>query len=381
MPRRIPRFFQRFASRFLPCSCRQGRGRRQDRLDGDSHSSEDDTDINRLYLKAAIRRLDPKTTLPQVVITDYSGGAHCCTSTAVATEGPDGKWQVVSAGQMDGDMGFNFLDLDHDGSSVLVDDADGFLYQFASHAGSVSPTRIQKLTGTNLQDETKDPRYRGFLMRELKGMEHADVRSMYERNGYFAGWVAQKALVGQLMDGWRTMLAAYDHKATEGRSLCAVDERVWTKNSYGSRDCPDGQERLVAFPEALALHLVKLGYITPEQSAALGYDPAKVKSDSKAATTRYEEQMNTGWLVITRAGKCALARAPRSPADLIAADRADGTEDNVIVVKSDSDNKALVVRVGKPRGNGLESVVTFYRGSAKCTALQQEQQKELERLK
>jgi hypothetical protein len=177
------------------------------------------------------------------------------------------------------------------------------------------------------------------------------------------------------------MLAAYDQKSTDGRSLCAVDERVWTKNSYGSRDCPDGEERLVAFPEALALHLVKLGYITPEQSAALGYDPAKVDAERKAATTRYEEKMNTGWLVITRAGKCALARAPRSPADLIASDRANGTEDDVNVLEADSETKPLVVRVGKPQGNGLQSTITFYRGSAKCAELQQKQQKELERLK
>jgi hypothetical protein len=121
--------------------------------------------------------------------------------------------------------------------------------------------------------------------------------------------------------------------------------------------------------------------VTPEQSAALGFDPAKVEAERKAATSAYERQMDTGWFVITRAGQCTLANAPSSPAELIAADRADGTEDNVSVLESNGANKPIVVRVGKPRANGLESVVTFYRGSAKCTALQQHQKDELERLK
>nr|WP_294543208.1 hypothetical protein [uncultured Rhodopila sp.] len=40
---------------------------------------------------------------------------------------------------------------------------------------------------------------------------------------------------------------------------------------------------MVSFPEALALHLVELGYIAPEQSAALGYPPAKVEAGATAA--------------------------------------------------------------------------------------------------
>ena len=64
--------------------------------------------------------------------------------------GADGIWKSVSAGQIDGDGGYRFLDLTHDGSSVLVAWADGFNYHFSSYAGSNPPTRIQKLTDASL---------------------------------------------------------------------------------------------------------------------------------------------------------------------------------------------------------------------------------------
>jgi hypothetical protein len=229
-----------------------------------------------LNVRVAIRRLDAATASPQVVITDYIGGSHCCTETGIATQAPGGSWQVVIPGEIDGDAGFAFLDLDGDGTSVLVDGADGFVYQYASYAGSFTPTRIRKLTGTTLRDVTRDPRYRGFLLQELRRMEQAGEPGLAERNGYLAAWVAQKALVGQVMGAWPVMLASYDHQAREGRSLCAVQEHIYTANSVTGPACPAARERVVAFPAALALHLVELGYIAPEQSAALGYDPAHI---------------------------------------------------------------------------------------------------------
>jgi hypothetical protein len=64
--------------------------------------------IDWLHIVAGIRTLDPATALPQVVITGYSGGAHCCTSTAIATTGADGTWKFVITGQIDGGTGYNF---------------------------------------------------------------------------------------------------------------------------------------------------------------------------------------------------------------------------------------------------------------------------------
>ena len=87
-----------------------------------------DTSIDGLDIKVAIRKLDPATALPQLVLSGFTGGAHCCTVTIVLTEA-GGNWKAVSLGQMDGDGGFDYLDINHDGSTELVDIGDGFLYQ------------------------------------------------------------------------------------------------------------------------------------------------------------------------------------------------------------------------------------------------------------
>lgn len=341
------------------------------------------TEVDELQLRMAIRRLDPTTALPQVVISGYTGGAHCCTATAVATVGAAGRWQLVDLGSIDGDGGFDFLDLNHDGSAVFVDIAGEFLYRFASYAGSNAPTRIRRLTGTAVEDVTRDSRYHSFLLGELKAMERAHAQDpSQEVNGYLAGWVAQKALVGEFEDAWPVMLASYDHGSTDGLSRCAVDERVWDKQSGL---CPDDQEILDPFPEVLALFLVEQGYITSAQSTALGYDPVKIAANRKtatnAATDRYEQQMSERWFIINREGICVLARAPASPAELITGDRAKGLEDDITALETDQGGKPLAVRVSQPRGGGLVSTLTFYRGSAKCEAVRQRQHEQLENLR
>jgi hypothetical protein len=124
-----------------------------------------------------------------------------------------------------------------------------------------------------------------------------------------------------------------------------------------------------------------LGYVTPEQSAAVGFDPAQVETLRKEATVNYADQMVHGWFVITHSGNCALARAPSSPADMITADRARSLEDNVAVLENDSDNKPDVVRVEEPEANGLVSMLTFYRGTERCEVTRQKQKAQLENLK
>jgi hypothetical protein len=132
-----------------------------------------DTRIKDLSIKVVIRKLDPATALPQVVLSGFTGGGHCCTVTSVVTEAADGSRKVARLGQIDGDRGYDYLDIDHDGTTEFVDIADGFLYRYASYTDSFAPLRIQifRFRGDKLEDVTKDPRYRDFLLNELKAME------------------------------------------------------------------------------------------------------------------------------------------------------------------------------------------------------------------
>jgi hypothetical protein len=209
-----------------------------------------------------VRRLDSTTTLPQIVIMSYTGGAHCCTITKLLTIDVSGTWHIVDGGMLDGDAPYRFIDLNGDGNSELVSVDNSFLYAFACYACSYAPTRISTLTGLDLRDTTRDPRYQDFLRAELRDMEKfARAQHDMPPNGYLAGWVAQKALVGELDAAWRTMLASYDRTSDDGLIQCRTAEPI--------EKCPESEQFRVSFPAALAQHLVRQGYLTADQGRRL----------------------------------------------------------------------------------------------------------------
>jgi hypothetical protein len=210
-----------------------------------------------------LMKIDASTTAPQVVFTYFTGGAHCCTATKIATNGADGNWRVVDAGVLDMD-GYAFNDLDGDGGRELVSIDNSFLYAFCAYACSNAPTRIKKLVGNDLRDVTSDSRYQNFLRRQLQHMEanaRANGEEVLRSNGYLAGWVAAKALVGEFPDAWQKMLTAYDPKSDWTMEECL--------RPIPLNQCPKAETRQVDFPEALAAHLVTYGYITSKEKGKL----------------------------------------------------------------------------------------------------------------
>jgi hypothetical protein len=247
-----------------------------------------DADLKRLRIKAEIIRLSPGTDQPQIFITGYTGGLHCCTAGAVATD-DGGKWRFSFLDAREGEM-WLLLNLTQGGPPVFVGAAPGFEYTWASFAGSYAPTLLQILRGDKLVDVTRQPAYRSFLLDRLHEMEESGANAS-ERNGYLAAWVAQNALLGQFDSAWSKMRATYDKRVTTWR--CAIDEDAWPTTPGVTPACPETQQIKVPFPEALALALFKLGYITKQQAAAVGFDPdavtAKRKTDMEAATAAYRD--------------------------------------------------------------------------------------------
>jgi hypothetical protein len=234
---------------------------------------------------AAVRivRLDPATSFPQVIFTSFSGGAHCCTETKIATADATGTWRAVSGKTLDGDLGNELRDIDGDGSYELISFDNSFLYAFACYACSYAPTRIEKLIGSALKDVTRDPKYRKFLRERLSKME-ARAQTQSEPNGYWGGWVAAKSLVGEVSDAWRKMLVSYDRQSEW------VIEECLTNAPPGK--CPDSQKRQLAFPEGLLKHLVRNGYITAEQRARLAATtPTSVDSAKQAVQSAFKNKI------------------------------------------------------------------------------------------
>jgi probable HAF family extracellular repeat protein len=199
--------------------------------------------------------LDRITSLPQVVLTYFTEGAHCCTVTRIATPDLAGNWHIIDAGSLDG-HGYEFMDLDGDGANELVSVDAAFDNKFASCVSSRAPTRIQKLVGLELRDVTHEPVYGSFLRRQLQQLEmNQRFNGVPELNGYLGAWVAAKALVGEFDDAWRLMLASYERDSNWVMQECRA--------GLAPAECPDDQTRYMDFPEALLKLLLERHYITP----------------------------------------------------------------------------------------------------------------------
>jgi hypothetical protein len=203
--------------------------------------------------------LDKNTRLPQVVLTWFWGGAHCCTVTTIATLDAFGSWRIVNGEILDAG-GYEFKDIDYDGVAELISVDNSFLYKFGCYACSSAPTSIKKLVGAELKDVTRDPRYKFFVREQLERMERVGNRDA-NRNGFLGGWVAQKALLGDLRSAWEVMLRTYEKDSLWSLEECA--------NNAADNQCPPDKKRKLTFPEALAKHLVKTRYITEEDARTL----------------------------------------------------------------------------------------------------------------
>jgi len=209
--------------------------------------------------EARVLRLDPKTPLPQVVMTGFTGGAHCCTLTRIATPLTTDEWRVLDAAELDGG-GYRFIDVDNDGAMELVSFDNAFLYAFASYADSYAPTRIAKLMGSDINDVTQEPKYRAFLRRKVQEME-ADARkdpNLWHSNGFLGGWVGAKSLVGEIDSAWRRMLSSYDRKSDWSLDECTTGEEL--------DKCPEDKVRKLSFPQALEKLLMDNDYPTVKRA-------------------------------------------------------------------------------------------------------------------
>lgn len=201
--------------------------------------------------------LDPANPYPEVLLSCFTGGAHCCNDTSVLTSSRDGRrWFEVRRDPVNGGPN-GASDPLGNGRYLLVDGDNRFLYRFASYAGSSAPSQIWQLRGDRFVDISHRPVLRAIHRRRLKEMaswfqQPADQRR--EVNGFLSAYVATKALVGEFDDGWRRMLRLYDRSSDWGLSSCLA--------GYDGRgQCRRTEQRFASFPEALKAFLRSSGYL------------------------------------------------------------------------------------------------------------------------
>ena len=196
-----------------------------------------------------IAELDPSNAQPEVVVSFYTGGAHCCSATSVLTANADGSsWSTVDVGEFDG--GPLLTDLDGDGHYEFQTRDNAFLYAFACYACSEAPLEVLAIDNSAVKNVTSEPRFKPAHASYLKGMiENVPDE---EVNGFLAGYVGEKILLGESKPAWDPMLAYYDKASDWGLDTC--DQPL---NEDG--ECP-GREVKLTFPDALERMFKENGY-------------------------------------------------------------------------------------------------------------------------
>jgi hypothetical protein len=197
-----------------------------------------------------IAEIDPANQTPEVVVSFYTGGAHCCSDTKVLTKAKDGSsWKTVEVGKFDGGP-LLATDPVGDGRYVFETRDNAFLYTFSCYACSTAPLRILAVENAEVKDLSADPKYLPAHQRHLKAM----IASVPDDdvNGFLAGYVGEKIRLGEGKEAWEIMLAHYDKASESGLKICdrPLDE---------AGTCP-GSLKQLSFPDALERMLNENGY-------------------------------------------------------------------------------------------------------------------------
>lgn len=199
-----------------------------------------------------IAEMDPGNPYPEVLMSVYTGGAHCCSSTVILTSSPDGKtWKEVEVGQFDGEP-LEARDLDGDGRYEIATRDNAFLYTFGCYACSTAPLHVLRLEKGQMVNASANKAYRKWQVDNLRQIiEWANDDA--DRNGFLAGYVGQKILLGEGAQAWKLMLKHHDSATDWGLDHCKVK-----RDDKG--ECPAGQLEILKFPVALERFLKEAGY-------------------------------------------------------------------------------------------------------------------------
>lgn len=199
-----------------------------------------------------IAEMDPGNRYAEVVFSTYTGGAHCCSDTYVLTSSKDGSsWSSIELGTFDGGP-LETRDIDGDGRYELAMRDNSFLYAFGCYACSTAPLQVLRLEDGEFGDVSTDDSFRPSQVESLRSMiewAEGDV----DRNGFLAGYVGQKILLGEGAQAWKFMLRHHDADNEWGRETCTVKE-----DDQG--ECPKGKKALLSYPDALERFLREAGY-------------------------------------------------------------------------------------------------------------------------
>ena len=200
-----------------------------------------------------IIEMDASNDAPEILVQQYSGGAHCCNEMTVISKTDDGTWAEIQVGAFNGgpDAGIA-SDLNGDGTAEIKTIDNRFLYQFASYAGSFAPVQILAIRNGAVEDVTADEAFEWQVRADLD-----DVGMIPDsgppRNSWLATYTALQLLLGE-PEPFARADTEFDPDSDWGLQYCLDD-------GVAEYDCPDDRVATRTFPEALRLFLTQTGYM------------------------------------------------------------------------------------------------------------------------
>ena len=207
--------------------------------------------------------LDMNNDSPEVLFSQYSGGAHCCALVTIFRENHQGEWQAIDAGAFDGDI-FAATEPVPGHGYLLATVDNRFLYRFSSYTGSSAPLQFLALQGEQMIDVGHQPHLRPLFEEDAQRQaQRLDNHGGGEVNGLLAGYAASHARAGRIEEAWPVVLQLHDRDSQWGLEYCPSEEY----HGHGG-DCGQGSMRHPNFPSALAALLREAGYISEDMILA-----------------------------------------------------------------------------------------------------------------
>lgn len=215
-------------------------------------------------------RMDPYSDMPQILVSAYSGGAHCCESSSLIIRSKYKNWHVLELPDRDGDLPLQTI-VNSDGVPVFAFHDDSFLYKYGSYADSILPLKLLALRKGRLMNVTAQKGYRDILMNDFKSSRGRAapyclaIQTINNYDAFLAYYVAYFALLGHLQEAWAYMLLHQDSPDDKAGDFAVGESGDISK-----------------FPSILKEHLVKEGYITASMAAKLPLETEKLPREMKA---------------------------------------------------------------------------------------------------
>ncbi|MXW40533.1 MAG: hypothetical protein F4Z75_05175 [Synechococcus sp. SB0668_bin_15] len=214
--------------------------------------------------------LDTDNGSPEVLFSQYSGGAHCCALVTIFRENDQGEWQAIDAGAFDGDIFAATEPVPGHGYLLAVVD-NRFLYRFSSYTGSSAPLQFLALQGEQVVDVGHLPHLRPLFEKDAQRQAQLlDNNRGGEVNGFLAGYAASHARAGRIEEAWPVVLQRHDRDSQWGLEYCPGEEH----HGHGG-DCGQGSMRHPNFPSELAALLREAGYISEDMILASSLESTK----------------------------------------------------------------------------------------------------------